>query len=206
MYTQSQKGNTHKDICSFSVAHSGLTLSTLWTAARQASLPFTISWSLLKFMSIEWIMSSNYLILCHPLLLLPSIFPRITVFSSELALHIRQPKYGRFSFSFSFSISLSNKYSGLISFRIDWCDLAVQETHESSPIPQFKSISSLVLSLLYSPTLTSIHDYWENHSFDTKEYECFILIASTVFPFTLLSLLQFSSCFDHLKKFFYRYL
>ena len=80
-------------------------------------------------MSIEWIMSSNYLILCHPLLLLPSIFPRIRVFSSELALHIRQPKYG--SFNFSFSISLSNEYSGLISFRIDWCDLAVQGTLKS---------------------------------------------------------------------------
>ena len=128
MRTQSQKGNTHKGICSFSVAHSGLTLSTPWTAARQASLPFTISWSLLKFMSIEWMMSSNYLILCPPLLLLPSIFPSIRVFSSELALHIRQPKYG----SFSFSISLSNEYSGLISFRIDWCDLlAVQGTLKS---------------------------------------------------------------------------
>ena len=80
-------------------------------------------------MSIEWIMSSNYLILCHPLLLLPSIFPRIRVFSSELALHIRQPKYG--SFNFGFSISLSNEYSGLISFRIDWCDLAVQGTLKS---------------------------------------------------------------------------
>ena len=74
-------------------------------------------------------MSSNYLILCHPLLLLPSIFPRIRVFSSELALHIRQPKYG--SFNFGFSISLSNEYSGLISFRIDWCDLAVQGTLKS---------------------------------------------------------------------------
>ena len=101
---------------------------TPWTAAHQVSLSFTLSWSLLKFMSIEWMMSSNYLILCHPLLLLPSIFPSIRVFSSELALHIRWPKY----WSFNFSISLSNEYSGLISFRIDWFDLlAVQRTLKS---------------------------------------------------------------------------
>ena len=87
-----------------------------WTAAHQASPSITISWSLLKFMSIESVMPSNHLVLCHPLLLLPSIFPNIRVFSSELALHIRWPKY----WSFSFSISPSNEYSGLISFRIDW--------------------------------------------------------------------------------------
>ena len=87
----------------------------------------------------------------------------IRVFSNELALHIRQPKY----WSFSFSISPSNEYSGLISFRIDWFDLlAAQGTLKSSPAPQFQSISSSVLSFLYSPTLTSIHDYWKNHSFD----------------------------------------
>ena len=95
---------------------------TPWTAAHQASLSFTISQSLLKFMSIESPMLSNHLILCWPLLLLPSIFPSIRVFSSELALHIRWPKYR------SVSISLSNEYSGLISFRIDWFDLlAFQE-------------------------------------------------------------------------------
>ena len=96
---------------------------TPWTAACQASLSFTISWSLLKLMSIELVMPSNHLIFCCPLLLLSSIFPSIRVFSSDLALHIRWPKY----WSFSFSISPTNEYSGLISFRIDWFDLpAVQ--------------------------------------------------------------------------------
>ena len=92
-----------------------------WTGARQASVSFTVSWSLLKLMSIEWVMLSNHLILCHPLLLLPSIFPSIRVFSNESALHIRWPKY----WSFSFSLSPSNEYSGLISFRIDWFDLSI---------------------------------------------------------------------------------
>ena len=98
-----------------------------WTAARQAPLSFTTSQSLLKFMSIESVMFSDHLILCRPFLLLPSIFPSIRVFSNELALHIRWPKY----WSFSFSISSSNEYSGLISFRIDWFDLAVQGTLKS---------------------------------------------------------------------------
>ena len=89
-------------------------------AACQASLSLIISWSLLKLMSMESVMPSNHLILCHPLLLLPSIFPSISVFSNELALCIRWPKY--WSLSFSFSISLFNEYSGLISFRIDWFD------------------------------------------------------------------------------------
>ena len=130
---------------------------TPWTVACQASLSFTISWSLLKFMSIESMMPSNHLILCHPLLL-PSIFPSIRVFSSESALHIRWPKY----WHFSFSISPSNEYSGLISFRIDWLDLfAVQGTLESSPTPQFESINSSALSLLSGPTLTSIDDNWK---------------------------------------------
>ena len=137
--------------------------ATSWTAARQASLPITNSQSLLKFMSIKSVIPSNHLILCHPLLLLPSVFPSIRVFSNELVLHIRWPKY----WSFSFSISPSNGYSGLISFRTDWLDLlAVQETKESSPTPQFKSINSLVLNFLYSLALTSIHDYCKNHSFD----------------------------------------
>ena len=101
---------------------------TPWTAAHQAPLSFTISWSWLKLMSIESVMPSNYLILCRPLLLLPSIFPSIRVFSNELALHIRWSKY----WSFSFSISPSNEYFGLISFRIDWFDLlVVQGTLES---------------------------------------------------------------------------
>jgi len=97
--------------------------ATLWTAVRQASLSITNSWSLPKLMSIESVMPSNHLILCHPLLLLPSIFPSIRVFSNESALRIRWPNY----WSFSFSISPSNEYSGLISFRMDWLDLlAVQ--------------------------------------------------------------------------------
>ena len=97
--------------------------ATPWTAARQASLSITNSQSLLKHMSIESVMPSNHLILCRPLLLTPSIFPSIRVFSNESVLHIRGPKY----WSFSFSISPSNEYSGLISFRIDWLDLlAVQ--------------------------------------------------------------------------------
>ena len=89
---------------------------TPWSAARQASLSFAISWSLFKLMSIELVILSRHLILCCPLLLLPSIFPSIRVFSNELALCIRWPKY----WSFSFSISPSNEYSGLISFTIDW--------------------------------------------------------------------------------------
>ena len=118
--------------------------ATPWTAARQASVSITNSQSSLKPMSIESVMPSNHLILCHPLLLLPSIFPSIRVFSNESALHIRWPKY----WCFSFSVSSSNKYSGLISFRMDWLDLlAVQGTLKSpSPTPQFKSIDSLALS------------------------------------------------------------
>ena len=119
--------------------------ATPWTAARQASLSFTI-WSLLKLMSIESGMPSNHLVICHSFLLLPSVFPSIRVFSNESAFLIKWPKY----WNFSFSISPSNEYLGLISFRI---------------IPQFKSIDSSVFSLLYGPTLTSIHHYWKNHSF-----------------------------------------
>ena len=141
--------------------------ATPWTAACQAPLSFTISQNLLKFMSTESVMPSNALILCCPLLILPSIFPSIMGFSNESVLGIRWPKY----WSFSFSISLSNEYSGLISFRIDWFDrLAVQRTLKSLfPIPQFKSINSSVLSLRYDPTLTSVHDYWKKLSFDDMD-------------------------------------
>ena len=115
-----------------------------------------------QLMSIELVMPSNHLILCLPFLLPPSIFPSIRVFSNELALYIKWPKY----WSFSFSLSPSNEYSTDF-LRIDWFDfLAVQGILKSSLTPQFKSINSLVLSLLYGPTLTSIRDYWKNHSFD----------------------------------------
>ena len=118
---------------------------TPWTTAHQAPLSVTNSLSLLKLMSIESVMPSNHLILCHPLLLLPSIIPSIKVFSNESVLHIRWPKY----WSFSFSMSPSNEYSGLISFRMDWLDiLAVQDSQESSPTSQFKSINSSALSFL----------------------------------------------------------
>ena len=106
-------------------------------------------------------MPSNHLILCFPLLFLSSIFPIISIFSNELAVRIRWPKY------WSLSISASNEYSELVSFRVDWFDLlAVQGTLKSSPAQHFESINSSVLSLLYGPIPTSMHDYWKNHSFD----------------------------------------
>ena len=114
--------------------------TTSWTAARQASLSITNSRSLFKLMSIESVMPSNHLILCHPLLLLPSIFPSIRFFSRESVLHIRWPKY----WSFSLSISPSSEYSGLISFRVDWSDLlAVQVTLKS--LPQHYSSKASIL-------------------------------------------------------------
>ena len=134
---------------------------TPWTAARQTSLSIPSSQSLLKLMCIELVMPSNHLILCRHLLLPPSIFPSIRIFSSESVLLIRWPKY----WSFSFSISPSNEHSGLISFRMDWLDLLAVQGTLKSPTPQFKSINSLALRFLYSPTLISIHDYWKNHSF-----------------------------------------
>ena len=132
---------------------------TAWTAACQASLSVTNSCSLLKLMSIKSVMPSNHLILCHPLLSL-SIYPNIRVFSNGSVLLIRWPKY----WSFSFYISPFNEHLGLISFRMNWLDLlAVQGTlfqHHSS------KASIFWCCFLYSPTLTSIHDYWKNHNFD----------------------------------------
>ena len=137
--------------------------TTPWTAAYQAFLSFTISRSLLKLMPIVLVILSNHLILCCPLLLLPSVLPIIKVIYNESALHIRWPKYQ----NLSFSITSSNEYSGLVSFRINCLDLlAVQVTQESSLAPQFKGISSLVLRHFYCPAVTSVHDYWKNHSFD----------------------------------------
>ena len=140
--------------------------ATPWTAALQAFLSFTISQSLLKLMPIEPVMPSKHLILCHPFLLLPSIFPSIRVFSNELVLSIRWPKYQ----SFSFSINPSNEYSGLICFTIGWISLPSKGLSRSPPAPQFKSINSLLLSLPYGPILTSVHDYWKNHRFDHKTF------------------------------------
>ena len=110
---------------------------------------------------------SNHLILCRPLLLPPSVFPSIRVFSNDSVLRIWWPKY----WSFRFNISPSNEYPGLVSFRMDWLDLlcSPRDSQESSPTPKFKSINSLALSFLHSPTLTSIHDHWKNHSLDKMD-------------------------------------
>ena len=136
--------------------------ATPWIAARQASLSITNSWSSLKLMSSESVMPSSHLILCRLFLLLPPIPPKIRVFSNESTLHIKWLKY----WSFTFSISPSNEHPGLISFRMHWLDLLTVQGNSSSPIPQFKSINSSVLSLLHSPTLTSIHDHCKNHILD----------------------------------------
>ena len=134
-----------------------------WTAALLASLSLTISQSLPNFMSVASVMLSSHLILWHPLLL-PSIFPSIRVFSNESSVLIRWPKY----WNFNFSICPSNEYSGLVSFKIDCFGLShcPRDSQKSSPAPQFKGINSLVLCLLYSPALTTIHIHWEDKSLD----------------------------------------
>ena len=144
--------------------------NSLWTPqtpqARQASLSFTISLSLFKIMSIESVMPSHHLILCHPLLLLHSIFPSIRVFSRELTLRIRWPEY----WSFSFSINPSNEYLCLLSFRIDCFDLL-----QSKELSRVFSSTTVRKHQFFgaqpslSPTLTSTHDYWKNHSFDSTD-------------------------------------
>ena len=137
--------------------------ATPWITAHQASLSITNSRSSPRLTSIESVMPSSHLILCRPLLLLPLIPPSIRVLSNESTLHMRWPKY----WSFSFSIIPSKEITGRIAFRMDWLDLlAVQGTLKSYPTPQFKSINSLALSLLHSPTLTFIHDHRKNHSLD----------------------------------------
>ena len=141
-------------------------VTTPWTAARQASLPFHLPE--LKLTSIESAMPSNHPILCHPLLLLPSIFPSVRVFSNESVLHIRWPEY----WSFSFSISPSNEYSALISFRMDWLDLlAVQGTLKIKSLLQHHSLKASILQCSADVQLTSVHDYWKNHTFDYM-YHC----------------------------------
>ena len=162
----SAPASTSKQFCC-SVEKLCQTFCNPWIAACQASLSFTISWRLLKlkFMSFELVVSSNYLILCRPLLLLlPSIFPSIRIFSNEVALHIWWPKY----WSFSFRISPIIEYSGLIPFRIDWFDLlAVQGTLKG--LLQHHSLKASILwhsALFMVQLFTSIHDYWKNHSLD----------------------------------------
>ena len=161
---QQQQQKTKIQSCSLfsSVTQSCLTLCDPMYCSTPASLSITNSWSLPKLISIESVIPSGHLILCHPFLLPPSIFPSIRVFSKESVLRIRWPKY----WSFSFSISPSKEYSGLISFRMDWLDLLAVQGTLKSPIPQFKSINFSALSFLYTPTLTSIHDYWKNQSLD----------------------------------------
>ena len=147
-----------------SLSHIGL-FAIPWTAARHTSLSITNSRSLLKLMSTEWVMTPNYLILCRPLLLPPSIFPSNRVISNKSVLPMRLSKY----WSFSVNISPSNVFL----FRTDFLQDGLvgspsspRDFQESSPTPQFKSINSSELSFLYSPTLTSIHDDWKNHSLE----------------------------------------
>ena len=148
--------------------------ATPWTAACQASLSITNCWSMLKLMSITSVMPPNHLILCCPLLLLPSIFPSIWVFSNESIIHIRQPKY----WSFSFSISPSNEYSGLISFKMDWLDLLAVQGTLKSPLQHHSSKASILwcsafflvqLSYPYMTTGKTTHDYWKDHTFDQTD-------------------------------------
>ena len=133
--------------------------ATPWTAARQASRSIINSWSLLKLTSIESVMPSNHLILCHPLLFPPSIFASIRVFSNESALHIRWPEY----WSFSFNVSLSNEHPGLISFRMDWLDLLAVQGTLKILLQHHSSKASVVW-------LTFVCDYWKNRSFDCMDF------------------------------------
>ena len=135
---------------------------TPWTTAHQTSVSFTTSRSLLKLMSIKSVMPSNHLTFCHLLLLWPSVFSSIRISSNELALQILWPKY----WSFCLSISPSNEYSELISFRIDWFDhLGVQRTLNNLQ-HTVQNHQFFTLNLFYCPALTSVHNYWENYSFD----------------------------------------
>ena len=171
---------------------------TPWTAAPQAPLSSTVSWSLLKFMSIESVMPFNHLILCRPLLLLPSICPNTRVFSKELPLRIRWPKY----WSFSFSISPSNEYSGLISFRIDWIDLLADQGTLKSLLQHY---SLKALKVLFKPSLFIrldkqmlsykyfLQDHKRKHRseekyFDTKQNHHKSPNSSLASPYTLVGL------------------
>ena len=143
------------------VAQSCLAFATSWTAAHQASLSITNSWSLLKLMPIKSVMPYNHLILWHPLLLLPSIFLSIRIFSNQ----------GFFQFFTSSGQSIAASTSASVFpmniqdwFPLGWSPCSPRNSPESSPTPLFKSINSLALSFLYGQTLTSVHDYWKNHS------------------------------------------
>ena len=137
--------------------------ATPWIAAGKASLSIINSQSSLKLMCVESLMPSSHLILCRPLLLLPPIPPSIRVFSNEATLHMRWPKY----WSFNLSITPSNEHPGLISFRMDWLDLlAVQGTLKSLLQHHSSKASILQCSAFFTVQLSSIHDYWKNHSFD----------------------------------------
>ena len=156
--------NHHSTCCCCSVAKSAPTLcdSMDWSTPDSSVLHCFLEFAQIHV--IESVRLSDHIILCCPLLLLPSVFPSIRGFSNELTLCFRWPKYWRFNFS----ISPSNEYLGLNSSRIYlllWSPCSPRDSQESSPTPQFKSINSSVLSFLYSPTLTSIPDYWKNHHF-----------------------------------------
>ena len=138
---------------------------TPWTAVRQASLSITNSWSLLKLRSFESMMPSNHLILCHPLLFLPSVFPSIRVFSNNSALGISWPKY----WSFSFNISPSNEYSELISLRIDWVDLLVVQGTLKSLLQHHHLKASIIRHSAFFMVQRSHSYYWKNHSLDWTE-------------------------------------
>ena len=146
-----------------SVAQLCLTLCDPWTAARNASLSITNSWSPPKHTSIESVMPSNHLFLCHPLLLLPSVFPSIRVFTNESVLLNRWPSIG---VSASASVLPLNTQDWSPLGWTGWISLQSRDSQESSPTPQFKSFNSSALYLLYSPTLTAIHGHWKNHSLD----------------------------------------
>ena len=133
-----------------------------WTAAHQASLSITYSWSLLKLMCVELMMPSNHLILCHPLLLLPSIFPSIRVFSNESFFASGGRRIGVSASASVLPVNIQDWFPD----RLVGSPCCPRDSQESSLTPQFKSISSSVLTFFYSPTLTSIHDYWKNHNFD----------------------------------------
>ena len=153
-------------------------LATPWTAACQAFLSFTIPWSLLRLMSLESAMPSNHLILSHPLLLLPSTFPSISLFwwvgSSHQVAKILELQHQ--SFQWIFRIDFFKDW-------LVWFPCSPRDPQESSPVPQFKRINSTALSLLYGPTLTSVYDYWKNYSFDYMN----LCWQSDVFAFNMLS-------------------